>query len=108
MENNSLNEIVNSDLGLVYLGNAERCAPCAAFVHHFNETLDEIFNFMGVKFLKIQASHEDPVLSELHKIVKIDRGIPQFFIFQNGVCVWQHAGYRGPIHLMDALKQFKK
>lgn len=108
MENNSLSEVVNSDLGLVYLGNAERCAPCAIFIKHLDVTLYEIFNSMGVKFLKVNASHEDPVLSELHKVVKIDRGIPQFFIFQNGVCVWQHAGYRGPIHLIDALQQFKK
>lgn len=86
----TLEETINSELGIVYVGNSMTCPPCRQFKQNQEQVETELNN----KIFVIDLAYGDyDNLDKLREIVKLKNSIPQFYVFKKGAVVKELQGF---------------
>lgn len=97
----TLEETINSELGIVYVGNSISCPPC----RQFKQNQEQIENELNVKIFVIDIAYGDyDKLDELKKIVQIKNSTPQFYVFKKGTVVKELQGFGNSLIFINNIK----
>ena len=86
----TLEETINSELGIVYVGNSMTCPPCRQFKQNQERIETELNNKIFVIDIAY-GGYDD--LDKLREVVNIKTSIPQFYVFKRGVVAKEMQGF---------------
>jgi thiol-disulfide isomerase/thioredoxin len=97
----TLQETIDSDLGIVYVGNSMSCPPC----RQFKQNQAQIETELNTKIFTIDVAYGDyDKLDELKKIVQLKTSIPQFYVFKKGVVAKEIQGFGSSLIFINNIK----